>query len=587
MQLLAGTAMLAVTAGLLAVFHLLRPPLAIGCFGLWACYGGLSLYRRHTIQTLSLRSLPISWCVAIVVAGGVSLAAATTLAPFYDQWHYHLGFPYQWLREGTVFTYPRQAYSFFPANMGLLYTYALSGPGGWGAQVIHWWLGALAAAGSAAAARRLGAALEGQLLAAALFAASPAVVLMGALAGSDLGVAAFAIGGMLLILRMIQTPGLPASIAIGAGLAAGVSAGCKYSALATVVIPMGIVAVVAAAVVGSSLGRVRRVVSIGLAFGLGASITLAPWFLRNVVDTGNPVFPYMERVFSGEQESLPGDNAGVSSGIGTFEFDSSKIKTALTMGTFSRRGRGGDLGPVYLIVSPLILWWAWRNRRKPEVWTAYGYVALAVPAWAVGPPLGRYLFPVMAVVAALIGASWSEESTGWSRPLRWTMTLLLVVILGANCNPARDHNLFNQIRCFLGAGDSEEYLLENCTQLEPFRAANAVLPLDAMVLLVGEPRPFEIDRDVIVEDQFRVPLLVELANQSASAKDIATQLERIGVTHILWNSAEADRIAKAENRGGFLVCRDDSAQARLDRFLSAFTKPIDSGDWWQIVELSN
>ena len=496
-------------------------------------------------------------------------------------------FPTSGFERAPFSPIPRQAYSFFPANMGLLYTYALSGPGGWGAQVIHWWLGALAAAGSAAAARRLGAALGGQLLAAALFAASPAVVLMGALAGSDLGVAAFAIGGMLLILRMIQTPGLPASIAIGAGLAAGVSAGCKYSALATVVIPMGIVAVVAAAVVGSSLGRVRRVVSIGLAFGLGASITLAPWFLRNVVDTGNPVFPYMERGFSGEQESLPGDNAGVSSGIGTFEFDSSKIKTALTMGTFSRRGRGGDLGPVYLIVSPLILWWAWRNRRKPEVWTAYGYVALAVPAWAVGPPLGRYLFPVMAVVAALIGASWSEESTGWSRPLRWTMTLLLVVILGANCNPARDHNLFNQIRCFLGAGDSEEYLLENCTQLEPFRAANAVLPLDAMVLLVGEPRPFEIDRDVIVEDQFRVPLLVELANQSASAKDIATQLERIGVTHILWNSAEADRIAKAENRGGFLVCRDDSAQARLDRFLSAFTKPIDSGDWWQIVELSN
>jgi hypothetical protein len=104
-------------------------------------------------------------------------------------------------------------------------------------------------------------------------------------------------------------------------------------------------------------------------------------------------------------------------------------------------------------------------------------------------------------------------------------------------------------------------------------------------LLVGEPRPYDIDRDVIVEDQFRVPLLVELADSSASAEEIRDRLRDMGVTHIVWNAAEAARIAEAEGRSGYLICDGPEAQSRLDRFLSTMTTPVESGDWWQIVAL--
>jgi hypothetical protein len=167
------------------------------------------------------------------------------------------------------------------------------------------------------------------------------------------------------------------------------------------------------------------------------------------------------------------------------------------------------------------------------------------------------------------------------------MATLVVVVLVANCNPARDQNLFNQIACFLGAGDSEEYLETYCTQIEPFRAANALLPHDAKVLLVGEPRAYEIDRDVIVEDQFRVPLLVELANSSVSAEEILTRLRDMGVTHIVWNAAEATRIAEAEGRSSYLICAGPDAQRRLDRFLSTMITRVESGDWWEIFALAH
>jgi len=112
------------------------------------------------------------------------------------------------------------------------------------------------------------------------------------------------------------------------------------------------------------------------------------------------------------------------------------------------------------------------------------------------------------------------------------------------------------------------------------------LPPDAKVLLVGEPRPFGIDRDVVGEDQFRPPLLVELANRSSTPGEIADGLLELGVTHLVWNATEASRIAEAEGRQRFLECDGEPSQDRLDRFLSDFTQPVEAGEWWEITELS-
>ena len=116
--------------------------------------------------------------------------------------------------------------------------------------------------------------------------------------------------------------------------------------------------------------------------------------------------------------------------------------------------------------------------------------------------------------------------------------------------------------------------------------SNGTLPLDAKVLLVGEPRPFGIDRDIVVEDQFRMPLLAVLARNSSTPGEIADRLGEIGVTHLLWNAEEAKRIAAAEGRTTFLECDGDRCQERLDHFLSEFTRTVASGPWWEIAELT-
>jgi hypothetical protein len=109
--------------------------------------------------------------------------------------------------------------------------------------------------------------------------------------------------------------------------------------------------------------------------------------------------------------------------------------------------------------------------------------------------------------------------------------------------------------------------------------------MEAVVLMVGEPRVYGLDRDCVVEDSFRTPLLVEIAESTVSAGAMASRLEELGVTHLLLNRAEADRIAVADGRDRYLACATPEAEDRLKRFFDGHTSPIASGGWWEISAL--
>jgi len=326
--------------------------------------------------------------------------------------------------------------------------------------------------------------------------------------------------------------------------------------------------------------RLRDAALAILAFGIGVVLLAGPWFVRNAIVTGNPTYPYFDSVFRPSAA-----DEGIATGIGDFGFSRDKIEIALTLGTFARLGHSGDLGPVHLWLSPLVLIWAWLHRRRPRVIATVALIVAGIVLWSFGPPLGRYLLPTIALLAASIGAAWTDLLGGLDAGPRALLTGVLAALLVANCNPTRAEYLPDQLACFAGATSDEEFLEANCTQLEAVRAANAELPDDALLLLVGEPRVYGLERAFIVEDAFHVPLLVEIADDSTSAADIAARLRQLGVTHLLFNHAEARRIAAAEGRDRYLECADAEAETRLGIFFNDFTRPEVSGPWWEIVAL--
>src|SRR5262249_49673811 len=84
-----------------------------------------------------------------------------------------------------------------------------------------------------------------------------------------------------------------------AGIFAGLAGGAKVMGL---LIPalVGIGVLVVLIRRRASLGRF---VGTSLAFGLLAIVLLSPWYVRNFVDTGDPLYPFGESVFKGRNWS--------------------------------------------------------------------------------------------------------------------------------------------------------------------------------------------------------------------------------------------------------------------------------------------
>jgi hypothetical protein len=205
---------------------------------------------------------------------------------------------------------------------------------------------------------------------------------------------------------------------------------------------------------------------------------------------------------------------------------------------------------------------------------------LTLAAWALGRPLGRYLLPALALAAAGTGAAWItvlDRLPVAARRIAWAV---LVIALTANINPARTGYAVDRIACTLGS-ELEARMLNRYVGCYPaIQVCNTALPETAVVHLVGEARSFGLDRQVVVEDPFSVPLLVEKAEVADGPEAIAQQLRAMGITHLLVNWREAQRVARMNGRQRYLQCHDPEAERILDDFLEHALIPV-----WQQGDL--
>lgn len=566
----AGAAALALIAGGLGTFGLLRPWLLLTLLFGAGLMGGVDLARRWR-RTRPALALPRPSVPALLVAFGAVLTvfAVATPSPFYDQVHYHLAFPERWLRLGRIEVFPRHSYSYLAANMGLLYTYALAGPGVWAAQAIHWWMGLVAAGGAYGIARKIGAGPQGAAWSVAFLVGTPSFLLSSTWAASDLGVAAFGAAACSMALDAI-TPGARrgAGWYLLAGALSGAAFGCKYVALTAVVLPIGVILAGALAIdLSRGAGPVAGLLRI-TAWGGGMVVAVAPWAVRNARLTGNPLYPFLSSVFD---RFLPGGGlaevAHAAAGIaGDAEKDGSLL-ASLTLRTFDPLGAAGWIGPLWLMLLPLWIATLVFGRRTPGARLLAAGVLAGLAAWTQFHQLGRYLLPLLVLAAAGIGMAWEQLLSAASDTLRRTAVAFIAFVLLWSIQGGLNEAAFTRIACTFGRSDPRALLERYVTYWAAVPIVNEQLPEDATVLLVGEPRSLGLDRNVIVEDPFRRPYLVEVAEQAPSAAAIADLLRARGITHLLYNEQEAGRIARMRGRAGYFAEAAPPAAGRLREFL--------------------
>ena len=462
-----GAGLTAVAVTLTAALGIMTRPV------LWTVQGGVVLLaarglldlRRHGTHAfpLSLRSWPRRLAMAaLLLTVGATLLA--TLAPpsSMDAVVYHLRAPHAFLRFGKWVPLPDIVQSFQPLYVEMLFGHAMALADDVLASLIHWALGVCAITTAGAWSRRLGgSALWGMLIlgVSAIFAWESSSAFI------DLGLACFT--GLALL--WATRPEVGGASWILAGVFSGLAAGSKYTGAFAALLVAGTSLYFAAPAWRSGVRRFLVVGSVAFALAL-------PWYLRNLMATGDPIYPLGYALLGRPAPPLS-----------TYFYGYGTNLVHLLRSPFDLlwRGepfdKGWSVGPAYLALVPLGL--------VLTIRTKVGRVASASLLlwwlfWFVSSQQVRLLLPMAPVAAGLaaVGTRWALGAP--SRLFRWaaasvlgvaaTLGLAVALLTAAVNAPAAT-----------GVESASTFLRRNSWHYVAFEKANQLLPADARVAVVG------------------------------------------------------------------------------------------------------
>jgi hypothetical protein len=462
----------------------------------------------------------------------IMLLGAMLPAVDFDVLEYHLQGPKEYFQAGRISFLPHNVYTSMPFGVEMLHLMGMELLGDW------WWGGlvgqllvalyAPAAAVLIAAAAGLGGGRRAAGFAAVIYLTTPWIYRMGVIAyveGPLCFYHAACIWGV--VWGWTERPDARQwSYWVFLGLLAGGAMACKYPALISAVIPLGVLAIAE----GWSTRSARPV----LASLLGWSVIMGAWLARNVVDTGNPVYPLGYRVFGGQpwNEAREAQWQGAH---GPKEASWYELKSALV----DVAGRSDWQSPLYLAFAPLALIRPRSRRLVLALWSYAAYLFLSW--WLLTHRIDRFWLPVLPCLAILagLGADWST---------RWSWSILLGVILAI----ALFCNFIDCTTALTGLNEWTGNLALLRTDLPrrlnpPLAAIDKTLGRDAKILLVGQAAVYHVKHQILYNTVFN-PETIEVLAAGKTPAEFSRILKDRSITHVYVDWKE---IKRHRAKGGY------------------------------------
>jgi hypothetical protein len=346
--------------------------------------------------------------------GFVILIEAVAPEVQYDALSYHLGLPRVWIDAGRLIDVPEQSQSYLYLATEMNFTLAMLLAGQVAAKLMSFaYLGLAIGAVYALAARLFSR--RAAVVAAALFAMTPAIAWQGSTTDVDAAATAYATLGLLATFEARRDDS--DRLAVLAGVLCGLAVASKLTAVIAVAPALLLIV--------TSGRRDARARSAG-AFALAAAVAVAPWPILRYLETGNPIFPLLNAVF---QSPLwpPTNTRFAFAGFGI----SGDVGIAQLPFVFTYAAQRFDEGPsragfgVALLVLPVAVILLWR--RSGARWLAL-ISLLTFTAWAATAQSARYVMPTLAPLTVLAAATFAQLAVSTDRLRRAIGSSLPVVL---------------------------------------------------------------------------------------------------------------------------------------------------------------
>lgn len=343
-------------------------------------------------------------------------------------------------------------------------------------------------------------------------------------------------------------------------LYSGAAAAAKYPGLIYAVVPCFLAVVVALFIVPEAI-RISLATKWLLPIACGLSLTCVPWYVKNAVLTGNPVYPLAYSVFGGKGlDSERAKQWSTAHRVPEYSLNA-LINSAKQIVVAS-----DETQPVLILlvicglVGPLTMRRVEREqavgrqvglKRWLMCWSTSWVAAsvwILVVWWVATHRIDRFWLPVVSIWAVLAGSGLAWLATRVSHGLATALVLFALSYgIVVNASPAiGDNRFFVSLQGLRTDGGDDE----NVGRLSrPIAWCNDHLTQSqTKLLLVGEARGFDFRMPILCSTCFdRSP--AEMLLRGKTGEQQRANLRAVGATHLMVNWSEIGRYRTAGNYG--------------------------------------
>jgi 4-amino-4-deoxy-L-arabinose transferase-like glycosyltransferase len=510
-----------------------------------AVIGAAHLIKK--IPTLHPRiTMPngLHWLFPAGIAVAALWSLVGVLAPSdmldWDSLAYHLAVPKLWLEAGQMVEIPFIHHSYFPFVVDNLYIWGLSWGGQHGAKafsLVHLLLGACSMFGLA---RQRFSAKAGWWAALA-FTGTPVVLWLSGTAYIDVAHGLYAGLGVIFAAFFVEKPEAKGYLWISA-LCLGFAAASKHTGLQTI-FAVGLVVFVLI----SRKSSLRVGLSYAATLGVLAVVIASPWYIRNTILTGNPVYPFFYERLGGrhwdERRAEIYRNEQQTFGVGRAEAGRDPLAIghailglAYQPGRFVNPGQeaglGTPLGAVGVpVIASLLLGLVWRRRGAFEA-AILGAAGISLLMWFFLSQQSRYitsLAPPLLLLGAGIAVRKRPLAGKEGTAIAWMMGIVLACQFLYTLWMVRALRANDQLQAVLGRVSVQEYQRATIPFYEPSFTINEAVA-DGKVALYDEVFGYLLDVPYFWANPGHSTLIPYY--EMTSAEDYAVGMRELGFTHV-------------------------------------------------------
>jgi len=527
------------------IMGLIGLPGVMSNFQDWSAIGrsALASLRNYKLR-FSPGALFTAFAVlALCILGGIALLSCFKPpgALEWDVLSYHLADPKIFLADHRITSLRTEHHSNFPFTMEMLFTVGLLYDGYALANLFHFLMAGLITLAIMAFCRKFLSPLAGWS-AVLLFASTPVILWEAGVAYIDLGLALYVTLATFAVIQAFHSPQSSAGTqspageeghsqkqwVLLAGIMMGFALGMKYLSL----VPFGLLALLL-------FVRLRSLRLLGT-YAAIALVIASPWYLKNIVITHNPVYPFFYKIFSQSrdwsadraksyetEQNRFGDPHSLSDpGETVRNMLSAPWRLLAASGNYSNGGEYTFMTLIGGLYAGLNLTLVFRRRVPPMVVDLLWIGIAQFIAWFMLAQVGRYVIPFLPLFAVTAGyaatAPWKRLEPDPSRvsdPLGgtalWGAPLLLIVgqtgltLWAVFALPTIRHQS-NEISTALSVPEIittltqpdgvEGVLTRHMETYSSIQWLNKNTPPDAGVVLYDDVRGFYLDRPYLWGD---------------------------------------------------------------------------------------